>query len=171
MPEVLIGLLYIQISMHVVFRKCLQVTGIAQLWKEIYLEHLLHGPAKHFCACAGERQTLRITDARPNSLDNWRRIRYSYSHITEIPANIRFGINSTLLVVHCRGVYEVVVLAFSSPETHGGWWKDLEKWSTYPCRSTPPLQRGLLEYSVAYKTNEETETKTIIAFLATVLSH
>lgn len=30
-------------------------------------------------------------------------------------------VKSTLSAVHCHGVYEVVVLAFSSPETHGGW--------------------------------------------------
>lgn len=43
------------------------------------------------------------------------------------PAKVIHGISFTLLAVHCHGVYEVVVLAFSSPETHGGWWKDLEK--------------------------------------------
>lgn len=39
-----------------------------------------------------------------------------YSQITGILAN-----EYTLSAVRCHGVYEVVVSAFSSPGTHGGW--------------------------------------------------
>lgn len=135
---------------------------IAELRKGIHLKCLLKSSAKCFRVGCLQRGKTNPQGYRcfSQQLSNWGRNQYSCSRTTAIPAGTKYSVKSTLLAVHCHGVYEVAVSAFSSPGTHAGWWKGLEKLSIYPCHSTLPLRPGLLEYLVAYRTNEKTKIKT-----------
>lgn len=91
-------------------------------------------------------------------LGSWGRTQYSYPEIPQIPqilAGIKPRVKPTWSAVHCHGLSEVGVWAFSSPETHAGWWKGLGKWSTYPCHSTLPLPPGPLGYWVICRTEKK----------------